>query len=284
MIVLFYLWSSCGQVVLRPLFEFDDYVRYLTARLDAEGQRSGLRLAAAKAAACHPAYLSRVTQGKAQLSLEQAERLNAFFEHTPDEGHFFLLLIQRARAGTPGLRRYFDAQLASERQKRLDVKRRVASRKTVSVEHEARYYGYWLNAAVHVLLSVPALQTPEALSRHLGISREKILETLAFLTEAGLAVPRRGRFAIGPSDVHLGAESPHIARHHANWRTQTLVALDRGGPDGLHYSAVVAMAAADALVVKESLLGNLEKNLGVIRASPEEAGWVLAFDFFRLGR
>lgn len=269
---------------MSQLFETEDYVRYLTLRLAAKGLRSGMRLAAAKAAKCHPAYLSRVTQGKAHLSLEQAERLGTFLELTPDEGHYFLLLVQRARAATPGLRRYFDAQIAAEQRKRLDVKRRVASRKTVSQENEARYYGHWLNGAVHVLLSIPALQSPEALAKHLGISRDRVLDSLAFLVEAGLAVPKAGRFVIGPSDVHLGADSPHIARHHANWRTQALVALDRGAADDLFYSATVALSNKDAFIVKENLLAGLERNLSVIRASPEEEGWVLAFDFFRLGR
>jgi hypothetical protein len=43
----------------------------------------------AKAAGCHTAFISQVLNGSLHLSLEQAARLNSFFQHTKDEARFF---------------------------------------------------------------------------------------------------------------------------------------------------------------------------------------------------
>ena len=85
----------------KALFEYSDYKLYLSDKIDGmpkhgRGERSKL----AEALRCHLAYVSQVLKGEAQLSLEQADIINQYFDHSPDEADFFLLLVQAARAGT----------------------------------------------------------------------------------------------------------------------------------------------------------------------------------------
>ncbi|MFH7483927.1 hypothetical protein, partial [Salmonella sp. 2019-SM259] len=79
---------------MKSVFEFVDYKSYLTQRFGGARRRTGARSQAAKAIGCHSTFLSHVLQGKADLSLEQAEKLNDFLGHSEQEAHFFFLLLQ----------------------------------------------------------------------------------------------------------------------------------------------------------------------------------------------
>ena len=57
-----------------------------------------------------------------------------FLGHATDEAHYFLLLIQHERAGTPSLRRYFSEQIEQVHLKRLVLKERVGVSKTLGVK------------------------------------------------------------------------------------------------------------------------------------------------------
>ena len=100
--------------VLKAIFEYTDYKAFLESWIASRPQGGrGIKSKMAQAMRCQLAYLSQVLNGPAHLSLEQAEALNGILDHSHEEGDFFLLLLQRARAGTPGLRKHF-AQFVGE--------------------------------------------------------------------------------------------------------------------------------------------------------------------------
>lgn len=185
------------------VFDHREYVSYLSERLGDEGRRSGKRLASAKAMGCHPAYLSRIMKRQADLSLEQADRLNEHFAHSEDESHFFFLLVQKARAGSKRLRFYFQDQLEKVAGNRQIIKNRVKDRAKLTPSHEAIYYSHWHYSAIHVLLAVDALRTADALAEYLHLPRERIVNVLDFLSDAGLAEYRDGKYRDRP-----GAPAP----------------------------------------------------------------------------
>jgi len=263
---------------MNSIFEAKTYKQFLQEKLKNRGDRSRL----ADAIPCHNGYVSQVLKGSTHFSLEQAERINAFFGHGRDESHCFLLLLQKERAGTTGLRAYFQEQLNSLREKRLVLRDRLQFQRSVSPEDQAIFYSSWHYAAAHVLVSVPGCDTDRGLAEYFGLPLERTREIVRFLVSIGLLKEGKGRLSVGPSSVHLSADSPLISKHHANWRLRAIQSLDRRIGSDLHYSSVITASRDDAVRVRELLVKAIEEIRSVVRASPNEAGFVYAVDFFGL--
>ncbi|HLD99879.1 MAG TPA: TIGR02147 family protein [Bdellovibrionota bacterium] len=265
----------------RNIFDFKDYKAYLNENFKTRpsGGR-GVRSALANAIGCQSAYVSQVLNGPAHFSLEQADLINQFLGHTSDESGFFLLLVQLARAGTQSLRSHFQTQIEAVIGKRLILKNRLDVKQTLSPENQAVYYSAWYYAAVHVMLSIPELQTREALIRHLRLPPQRITDVLNFLVSVKLAVKSGTRYQIGTTRIHLPSDSPLISKHHTNLRMLAIQSLDRNEEKDLHYSSVVTISKDDVLKIKSELVKNIETLKKVIRDSKEEVGYCLSFDFF----
>lgn len=264
------------------LFKFRESRPYLLAVLGDKNQRRGLKSAAAKFIGCHTTAISQILHGQIQLNVEQAEKLNRFLRHGQEESHYFLLIVQKERAGTKTLKDYFQNQIDRILEERHVMKKRLGSTGTVSKDDEQNYYRSWLPAAVHVALSVPGLGTADAIADRFRVPVEQISDTLSFLVKAGLAVHDRGAFAIGPKHVHLANDSLQISNHHRNWRLKAIQSLDSPTKDDLHYSSAVTISKHDAVILKDQLIENLKALNKVVIDSKEEEVFVMSFDFFKI--
>ena len=266
---------------METVFDFSDYRRYLIHRLGAIGTRTGLRQKACELMGCHNTYLSQVLAEKIHLSLEHANALNSFFDHTEDESDFFLTLVLHGRAGTKSLKQRFEKQMKTALRKRTSIKQRIKDATELSDIDRDRFYSNWIYGAIHVLVSIESLQTPDQIARALGLHLSVVSQELEFMRQTGLVKLENGRFVIGPRSVHLGSDSPAITKHHSNWRYHTIQSLHRASHDDLHFSAAVTLNEDAVNEVREALLKNLERNLATIKKAKEEVGYVLAFDFYR---
>lgn len=265
------------------IFDFSHYRKYLEAVLEASGRRSGMKSRAAEHMDTQPAFLSRVFAGQAELSLEQADKLSRFLNHTSEEHHYFLLLVQHERAGSSTLKSYFRRQVDHEREKRKNITEQVKPTLSLTPEAEGRYYSSWLYGAVHVLIGVEQLQTAEALSRALNLQPAIIGEILQFLDSCGLAKRNGDRFATGSAHLHLRNDSLHIQRHHSNWRMKAIESLvQKSDSSEIHYSAVATLDEECASRIRESLVENLKSNLKRIETAPSQTAYVYNLDFFPL--
>lgn len=219
---------------------------------------------------------------EAQLSLEQGSDLNDFFGHSKEEAHFFLLLLQRDRAGNRNLRAYYDEQIQEILDRRLNLTARLGSSNSLSEEHKTTFYSSWHYLAVHIALTVPALQTKDALSAHFRLSLKKIAKILEFLTLSGLARQEGERYIADSSLLRIGNDTPHILKHHTNWRVKAVEALDREDLNDLHYSAVVSLSRSDVRALKNRMLEHIKEYVQTIRDSKEEQVYVLCLDWFEL--
>jgi uncharacterized protein (TIGR02147 family) len=269
----------------KGIYEYSEYKAYLEKKVGSRGQRKGLKSKLAKALHCQPTYISQVLHGNAHLSLEQSQALNEFFGHTKEEGQYFLLLVQKDRAGTVSLRRHFEEQLQSMLQRRMVLTERLGKKQELSKEDQIRYYSSWHYAAIHMALTVPELQNAKALSEYFRIPIKKVTSVLDFLNKAGLARhTETGSFQTGKLLIRLGNDSPNILRHHSNWRQQAMDSLDREEIGDLHYSAVVSLSKKDAIRIKDRILEWLEKDLEIIKDSKEEEIYSYCIDFFHMRR
>jgi uncharacterized protein (TIGR02147 family) len=219
----------------------------------------------------------------AHFSLEQAEEINALLGLSLEEGAHFLRLVQLARAGTPRLRTRLEAQLREAIEKRLLLRERVEIKKRLSPAEQIQYYSTWQYAAIHIALTIPRLQTPDAIARHFHLPREKVAAALEFLVSIGIAKREGERYLPGIDRIFLGSDSAMVAKHHTNWRMRAIEAFDRTEDQNLHLSTVVSISRADIDRIKEKLLSEIQKTRALIRESaPEEELYVYNVDFFRL--
>jgi uncharacterized protein (TIGR02147 family) len=261
----------------QSIFFYEDYKRYLN---DLFRTSKSPQAKLAQALGCGTSFVSQVLKGSSHFSLEQATRIGRHLGHADDEQHYFMLLLQRARAGSVDLASYFTRQMEKIRSQQQVIQERIGVKKTLNLEDQANYYGAWTYAAIHIALSIPRLQTLDALARGLGVPRATVSEVLKFLVGAGLAIKERDRYRIGNNRIHLGRDSPLLTQHHINWRLRAMQSLVKRDPDHLHFSSVMGIAKADAPRIKAALLSAIEETEKVVQETSEEALYCLSLDFF----
>src|SRR5690606_1835223 len=110
------------------------------------------------------------------------------------------------------------------------------------------------------------------LSQLLQIPEAVTAKALQFLTKTKLLNERTdGTFEIGTTKMHLGSDSPLVAKHHANWRLKALNDLDmmRSGHPRLHYSSVISVSAEDASRIETILLQCIDQVKEIVRQSDD---------------
>ncbi len=264
------------------IYDYRDYRAFLVDALGGKNKRTGQRGALARHLGCQTAYLSQVLSGTANFSLEQAYRVNQFFAHDPQAAEYFLLLVQKDRAGIHELKDYFQSKLNEISTKRTDIKTRVVKNKSISEQDQAFYYSHWYISAVHIALSIPQLQTAAALARHFHLEDGIVRETLDFLTGNGLAVFSGSKYAIGPSHIHLPKDSKFIKQLHSNWRMQAIHSLEKRREEDLHYSVTYSLSKEDVAKIRKQILDVIEQNMEVVRPSKEEVLYCHTIDFFEV--
>lgn len=267
----------------KDIYDFRDYkayLKYLIAQKPGKGR--GVQSQIAQKMGCQTGYVSQVLNNDANFSLEQIESLNQFLGHNYDEGHFLILLVELARAGTPDLRKRFQHEIDKVLKQRLILKDRVDIKKSLEPVDQATYYSSWYYAAVHVAFSIPELRTRENLKDFLGLSDQTLNEAITFLTSVGLVEKKGDHYVQGVTRLFLGKDSPMIKKHHTNWRMRAIHALDGDIDQNLHFSTVVSLSKSDLLMIKEKLVKSIEETRAIIRESKEEAVCCFNVDFFSL--
>jgi uncharacterized protein (TIGR02147 family) len=267
--------------VNKTVFEYPDYKSYLLDWAEEKGRGEKSRIAAALR--CHMAYISQVLNGSADLSLEQAETLNAYLGHAEEESDFFLLLVLHGRAGTASLRDYHARKIARTLEERRILKNRLKFKKTLPIEDQAIFFSAWYYSAIHLLLQIPEFQTKEKIAAYLKLPLNQVKQVLDFLESLGLATQTHGRYKTGEINIYLAGDSPMIARHHTNWRMRAINAIDRNDPSELHYSSVVSIAKKDATKAHAIMTKAIEQVRALVgESSPEDSLFCYCLDLFEV--
>ena len=265
----------------QEIFAYKNYKKYLLDFIKAQPSHGhGQRLRLAKFVQCQVGYVSQVLNGDAHFSLEQAERVNRFLKHSQDESHYFLLLVQAARAGTEELKEYFDSLIDQTIESRLLLKNRLKTGQPLTELNQAKYYSAWYYAAVHILLAVPEYRKRPAIAQRLQLDPEKVNEILDFLEESGLVMREGSEYKISTGPIHIGSDSPLISKHHLNWRMHAMRSLERASKQDLHFSSVLSLGKADFQKIRERFVKELEEIQKIVRDSPEEELYVITLDWY----
>ena len=170
------------------ILDYDHYKSYLNDALSVQRKKGrGGRSRFAEALHCTPAYISRLLKlPDVQLNAEQGIQMARFFAFDEEETRYLLLLIQYERAGTEELQQFYQREIQSVQNNRKLIEERVRAKSDIDNELKHIYYSSWLSAAVHICLMVKEHHDEKSLAQVLGVSLERIRDTLRFLRQAGL--------------------------------------------------------------------------------------------------
>lgn len=265
------------------IYEYKSYKRLFVDLIESDpsGGR-GKRKALAESLSCQVSHVTNVLSGEGHFNAEQTHAACMYFGLNHQEIEYVLLLVQQNRAGTTGLKKFYDRLLQEKSEKNTALKNRLKMPDALKSEQEALYYQSWHIGAVHVLLSIPEYQTRESVATKLGLSLKKIDDIFLFLVEVGLIEKEGNRFKLIRSQLHLDKSSPLITKHHTNWRLRSLLSFDEIDASDLHYSSVFTLSDDDYQRVREILSDALTRSFKLITESPEEQAAVICLDLFRL--
>lgn len=85
-------------------FEEEDYLEIIRMQMREFGRKRGYQTQLAREAGCQVSYFSQVLSGRAQLSMEQAAGLAAFWKFDELKTDYFIALVALHRAGTQALK------------------------------------------------------------------------------------------------------------------------------------------------------------------------------------
>ena len=263
------------------IYEYRSYRAYLRERLESLGPKSGMKRKAAEKLGVHTTFVSQVVAGKADLSLDQAERMNVFLKHSADEAEQFLDLVIYERASEPRLRERFLDKIKRKQADHQQIHRRLERTREVGAEDQAKFYSSHLHGLLHVLSSIPKFQNRRQLAQATGAPPAVADEAIQFLIRLGILKASKDVVTPGETHIHLSKDSKFIRQHHTNWRLAAIQQMPFGEPSDLHYSLAFSCSEKDAGQIRESMLEHLQTLTKKIEKSKEEEAYVYCFDFFK---
>lgn len=265
----------------KSIYQYTSYREYLKDRLEEKGPRSGLKRRAAEALDVHTTFISQVVLQKAELSLDQAEKINQFLHHNEEQGDYFLDLVIFERAADKTLQERFQKKIRQKQNEKNQIKSQLKSPQELDLEVQEKFYSSHLYGLLHVLASIPEYQNRKNLVAASGQPPATTEEAIDFLLKIGVLKKQKDKIVHGPASIHLSRESRLIRQHHNNWRLSALQQLGRAQASDLHYSLVFSCSEKDAAKIQKSLLKNLQEMSQVVEASACEQAYVYCFDLFQ---
>jgi uncharacterized protein (TIGR02147 family) len=264
------------------LFGYNDYKKYVNDWIDDQPSNGHGQL---RQMSLHlqinSVVMSQVFRGDRDITLEQALELGQFIGFTDIERDYFLLLVQKARAGTEKLKKVLQIQIETLATSALSLKNRIKHQK-FSDEDKAVFYSHWYFSAVRLGVSLPHLNNISSLAEYLDLDRALVSKVFIFLLKNKLIVENEKGFDMGPQVTHVGHDSPFVNRHHSNWRIQALRAMEKSRETNLFYTGPMALSNSVAKEIHQTIVDLIEKSTKKVAASDSETLRCLNIDWFEV--
>ncbi len=270
------------------VFDYQDYKLYLKDRIDFCHESlgwGGYKKHLAVVAGMPQAYLSQVLHGKAQIQFDHARAWVDDWEFDEAQETYFFNLLHLARSSRPSARKIWLKKIHAQSMNLRSVEARLSLRGIQEREWEEHYFSNWTLGAIHMLLTIPGLDSTSALSARLNLSNEKIEGALIQLKNMGLvevdAVKRKWK-VLNP-EVHLSQERAALSRiNQMIWRQKAVEKMENLNPLDLHYSGLHTLSRKDFESIREILRDALLKTRKRVKDSKEETLAVLNLDWFEV--
>ncbi len=264
----------------QKIYDFDDYRKFLQHWLQAKGKH-GILGKWAKAMNISSTLVSFVMSGKKDFTLEQASDLSDYLNLNEQESEYFLLLLEIARAGTEAYRNKLLKKKVLIQNKMNQITAKVGPHQELTDEIKGVFYSSWMYSGVRILSAIPQFQEPVTIARHLNLPTDTVAKVLGFLVENKLCKQEGGKFTYGPSKTHVNMHSPHVTKHHQNWRLRGTAAMELRDENDFFYTGPMAISADVAKEIRGLLLAHVEKVVKIAGPSDSEEAHCLNIDWFR---
>ncbi len=265
------------------VFDFQSYKLYLQACFPAQGEKRGSRRALAEVVGCGAGFISQVLNDELHFSQEQAISVSYFLGMNEEEREFFIILLNRDRAGSEKLREFYDQKRKEILKRRSEIKTHIKDQQEMPKEFANIYYSQAKYQAIHMAIRNPRLFSEELISRYLDIEIDEVRRAVDFLVQSGLVKLKGKRLEVTERRIHLSEQSGSLERHHVNWRLDVVREVLHAPKKGIHYTSVMSISKKAHEEIKEMLLKLVEKSEPIIHDAADEQVSVLLFDLYELG-
>lgn len=227
----------------------------------------------------HGSLLSQVLNGSRNFSTEQSLLAAEFFGLNERETDFYLQLVQHERAGSVKLKNYYQGKLKKLRAKSLAAGSRIKATSPMTEVEKAYFYSDIYSSFIRLLASLPQVKTKEDIIELVSLPRAKVNERIDFLLEKGLMIQTEQGLDLGQGKTHLPADSSLVARHHTNWRLETLKSFDKLGSHDLVFTAPMSLAKKDFQQLRKEILKLIDHFSKTVSSSKAETVACLNIDW-----
>lgn len=263
------------------VFEASNYKVFLRSWVDERpGGGRGEYRRMAEHLSVSTTLISQVVNGEKQFSLEAAHDLCEYLGLTDKEADFFLLLVEKERAGSHGYQQRLKRRLEVMRQSALQLSERLVKDRDLTDREAAIYYSNWTYTAVMNLAACNPTLEATSLADRLGIPRTLANKVMEFLFESGILINRNGKVESGVKYLHLPASSPLVVKHHQNWRIQAFNKMAFAREEDLFYTAPMSLSEEAAKQIRAELPAFLERIIKIVGPSESEVVRCLNIDWF----
>ncbi len=264
------------------IFKAKDYRELINHYIDSEPQQSrGKKTELAEKLGVHSSHLSQVIAGNRSLTPDQGLILAKLLGLSEIETEYLMNLIHEERAASFEFKKYCQQKLSEIRLKAQRPAERFTHQKQLSEEDKAKFYSHYLYSAIRLFCSTTERgRTIEEIRSRFDITRDRLMPMLRFLTEADLLTHQKDHYKMSIASTFLPRESPHIHRHHANWRLLAVQESPRLDENELMFTAPMSISKKDFEKIREDLMKQISKMSAVIKESTAEEVACLNVDFF----
>lgn len=263
------------------LFQYRDYKIYL--RLYSDRAPRGFITRLAESAPCQRSYLSKVIGGDIHITTDQCFNISRFLNHNEIEQEYFFALVEHARASSKVYRSHLMEKLNKLREQNEDISHGL-KRNTLEVSDKgAYYYASYLASCIHILISIPEFQKPQAICKELFIPMDLVNFHLEQLVHHGFAKKEKETYKFLGGSLHVTKHSPYVTFHHQNWRQQAVLNSQRRQPSSVHYTNVQSMSLAAFEMIRQDLLKLIQRAADISGPSKEEVLVSFLADLFVVG-
>jgi hypothetical protein len=193
-------------------------------------------------------------------------------------------MIQHERAGTTELKKYWRKKLDDLRTRALKLSERLQAECVLNDQERSVFYSSPLYSAIRLYTSIDKGKTAAEISERFEITRQRAMEILNFLVSTGLCRIENDRYVMGAQSTHLEKGSPHLAKHHANWRVRAIQRSEDLSDHELMYTSVISLSKHDFEILREKMVADIKTFLKQVHDSPAEEVACFNLDFFWVKR
>jgi uncharacterized protein (TIGR02147 family) len=261
------------------IYSFENYREFLATWLKSNGKR-GISGQMAKTMRISSTMISLILKGEKNLSLEQAADLADFLGMSENETDYFFLLVEINRAGTEVLKQKLGKKRKAMQKEAQKISSRVKKDLELTEESKAIFYSNWMYSGIRILSAIPNFQSVSEIAKRIAVPLPIAAGMIDFLIQHGLCKMQNGKITFGPLSTHEDSDSPHVNKHHQNWRFKSMQSMESRQNSDLFFTSPMALSAETALEIRKQLPTFIEEVMKKVGPSESEKSYCLNIDWF----